>query len=113
MDIQFWIWVIVIVVTLISKFAKKKEKDLERTDYNYRDDNSIYETYEKAKQDAFAKPSLEETLKLKDTDMTFGQFKGYQHVEQKSQASEILKDFHDPVGFRKAFIMSEILKTKF
>jgi len=175
MDIQFWIWLIVIVVTLISKFAKKKEdqnipqdhqpddrgarpdfnpkpvtfeellreiqatkapaklppapkkveyvdyddnleeeeKDLERTDYNYRDDSSIYETYEKAKQAAFVKPSLEETLKLKDTDMTFGQFKGYQQVEQKNPASEILKDFHDPEGFRKAFIMSEILKTKF
>ncbi len=92
---------------------EEEEKDLEQTTYNHRNDSSIYETYERAKQEAFAKPSLEETMKLKDTDMTFGQFKGYQHVEQKSHASEILKDFHDPEGFRKAFIMSEILKTKF
>jgi hypothetical protein len=91
----------------------EKEEDLEQTDYTYRNEDSIYQTYEKAKQDAFVKPSLEETLKLKDTDMTFGQFKGYQQAEQKNHGAEILKDFHDPEGFKKAFIMSEIMKTKF
>lgn len=90
-----------------------EEKDLEQTDYDYRKQDSIYETYEKAKRDAFEKPSLEETLNLKDTVVSFGQFKGYQQVEQKNPSSEILKEFHDPEGFKKAFIMSEILKTKF
>lgn len=72
-----------------------------------------YEVYEKAKQDAFYRPSLEETMKLSDTEMKFGHFKEYEETVQKSQPSEILRDFKDPEGFKKAFIMSEILKRKF
>jgi hypothetical protein len=171
MDVQFWIWLIVIVVTLIARATKKKPKDsgnagnprpaqpdfntkpmtfeellreiqtsktpslppvskkpqyqdydddiqneekqLEKTDYNYRNEDSIYETYEKAKRDAFVKPSLEDTVKLQDTIVRFGQFKGYQTVESRDQGAEILKNFHDPEGFKRAFIMSEILKRKF
>jgi hypothetical protein len=172
MDVQFWIWLIVIVVTLIARATKKKpgeagndgaprpsqpefntkpmtfeellreiqtsktpapppvqsrkpvyqdyddnleeeEKDLEKTDYSYKSQDSIYETYEKAKRDAFVKPSLEDTVKLEDTIVRFGQFKGYQTVESRNQGAEILKEFHDPDGFKKAFIMSEILKRKF
>jgi len=172
MDIQFWIWLIVIVITLIARAGKKKDqsipndsdqdtsrpdfnpkpmtfedllkeiqaskapapppvpqktssykdydedledekKDLERVDYNYRNEDSIYETYEKAKRDAFAKPSLEETVKLQDTVVKYEQFKGYQQVEQQSPASGILREFHDPEGFKRAFIMSEILKRRF
>jgi hypothetical protein len=172
MDVQFWIWLIVIVVTLIARATKKKpqemgsegnprpsqpdfntkpmtfeellreiqtskapapppipsrkaeyedydddleteEKDLEKPDYNYRNEDSIYETYEKAKREAFVKPSLEDTVKLQDTIVRFDQFKGYQHIEARNQGAEILKEFHDPEGFKKAFIMSEILKRKF
>jgi hypothetical protein len=175
MDIQFWIWLAIIVITFIARAAKKKdqsipkdyegedqrptrpdlnpkpltfeellkeiqasktpapqpvvvrkpeyvdydddlkeeEKDLETSDYNYRNDDSIYETYEKAKREAFEKPSLEETVKLQDTVVKYEQFKGYQQVEQKNVASEIWSEFHDPEGFKKAFIMSEILKRRF
>jgi len=176
MDIQFWIWLIVIVVSLIARAVKKKpgeetpvdrpvnnptpsrpdfnpkpltfeellreiqtskapsaptlpapqteyvdydddlqdeEKDLEQTDYTYRNEDATYAAYEKAKQEAFVKPSLEETMKLQDTDMKFGQFKGYQHIEQWIPASDYAKEFQDPESFKKAFIMSEILKPKF
>ncbi len=177
MDLQFWIWLIVIVVSLIARAMKKKpgeeipaerpanrpntpqpefnqkpltfeellreiqtskapsspalppatsaeyidydddldeeEQDLEKTDYTYRNEDATYAAYEKAKQEAFLKPSLEDTMKLSDTDMKFGQFKGYQHVEEWIPATKYAKDFQDPESFKKAFIMSEILKPKF
>jgi hypothetical protein len=86
----------------------------ERTNYNYRGKGSVYETYEKAKQDAFVRPSLEETIKIQDTVVRYEAFKGYQQqIEQPAPAAAILKDFHEPEGFKKAFIMSEILTRKF
>ena len=169
MDIQFWIWVIIVVITLIARANKKKapgspspydsapeedagkpisfedllkeiqaakapkpapapsqsyefedydddlkdeQKSLEKPEYTYADDQ-IHETYEKAKREAFSRASLEETLKVEDTVVRFGQFKDYQQVEQESPLSKYLKELKDPEGFKKAFIMSEILTRRF
>ena len=138
MDFQFWIWLIIVVATLLSRVLKKSVKPPEspagrsysdpepdhkpisfeellkeiqasktpqqapkpaqlpkpaqsyRTDYDddiedeekdlekipEKEDQS-YEVYEKAKRDAFSRPSLEETMKLEDTVMKFSHFKGY------------------------------------
>jgi len=176
MDIQFWIWLIVIVVSLIARANKKKPQpgpqeprqfnspeptskpisfedllreiqaskapkqepaprkydfedydddlkeeaqELETTERSYekpsysRNDDEIYETYEKAKSAAFYRPSLEETMKVEDTVVRFGQFKGYEQKETVNVASEYVKELSDPEGFRKAFILSEILNRKF
>lgn len=181
-NIQFWIWLIVIVVTFLSRFKKKqtdggtptfggdepfnnpseptqkpvsfedllreiqaskpspapapttsikslitaKKQDFvdydddleeeavtERVDYRVRDQDKTFETYEKAKQAAFNRPSLEETMKLEDTEVKFGQFKGYQQDSQVVPALAYVKDLQDPEGFKKAFILSEILNRKF
>lgn len=169
MDIQFWIWVIIIVITLIARATKKKApqspttfdssptddpskpvsfedllreiqaskipkpqpqpaksydfedyddeieeevKPIEKPDFTYNEDK-IYETYENAKRDAFNKASLEETMKVEDTVVRFGQFKGYQQVEDVNPLSDYVKELKDPNGFKKAFIMSEILNRKF
>jgi hypothetical protein len=72
------------------------------------------EAYEQAKRDAFQQKSLEETMKLADTEMKFTHFKGYDDApKQPTMAHNILREFSDPEGFKKAFIMSEILKRKF
>lgn len=89
----------------------EEEQDLETIPQKR--DNRSYELYEKAKSEAFHRPSLEETMKLEDTDVKFGHFKGYDDVPQKSIAADVLKEISDPEGFKKAFIMSEILKRKF
>jgi hypothetical protein len=174
-NIQFWIWLIVIVVTLIARARKKRgpvEKDtatrpsrpqqeidaspkpmtfeellreiqasktppprpipaktvdvvdydddlqeeaksLERTDYTYPQPKPSSDIYEKAKQEAFFRPSLEETLKLEDTVVRFDQFKGYQHEQRRNLAAELGEEIRNPAGFRKAFIMSEILNRRF
>ena len=91
---------------------KKEEPPLENTDYNYKDQDTIYETYEKAKQEAFHRPSMEETLKLENTIVRFGQFKGYEQQTRPSLAREYGKDLQDRNNFRKAFILSEILNKR-
>ena len=181
MDLQFWIWVIIVVVTLLSRAMRNSKRpdgpdDSQRTDpesapdhkpmtfeellreiqasktpeqpkqvqparpiqqtkpyektyeVDYDDDleeeekdletvpasdDRSYEVYERAKSEAFQRKSLEETLKLSDTVMKYDHFKEYDDAGKKSIANDILKDFKDPDGFRKAFIMSEILKPKF
>jgi hypothetical protein len=72
-----------------------------------------YNAYEKAKQQAFNHISLEETMQLSDTDVKFGHFKGYDAPVQRSVLADYLLELKDPEGFRKAFVMSEILKRKF
>ena len=89
---------------------EQEEKDLETIPA---DDNRSFELYEKAKREAFQRPSLEETMKLQDTVMKYSHFKEYDESAKRSVAKEVLQDFQDPEGFRKAFIMSEILKRKF
>jgi hypothetical protein len=92
---------------------EEEEKGLEKTDYSFRDQDKTYEAYEKAKQEAFHRPSMEETLKLENTVVRFGQFKGYQQEEKPALAAEFAEDLKNPANFRKAFILSEILNRKF
>lgn len=80
---------------------------------NYKADDKIYDVYEEAKKQAFIKPSLEETMKLEDTVVSFDHFKGYKQEKVSTPGMSYLKEFNDPEGFKKAFIMSEILKRKF
>jgi hypothetical protein len=176
MDIQFWVWLIVIVITLIARANKKKPqsfdseqrestdtsstntkpvtfedllreiqaskapkpvpiappkpvaskqydfedyddnlgeetKSLERTDYYAND--KIYETYENAKKAAFSRVSLEETMKVEDTEVRFNQFKEYSKTDTRSLAADYAKELRNPQSFKKALILSEILNKRF
>src|SRR5688572_378241 len=92
---------------------EEEEKDLEEIKSDYRKDDKIYEVYEDAKRQAFVRPSLEETMKLADTKMQFGKFKEFEIEAERNLSREYLADFKDPDGFKKAVVMSEILKRKF
>ncbi|MBS1949397.1 MAG: hypothetical protein JST37_00185 [Bacteroidetes bacterium] len=89
------------------------EKPLEQADYTYRNQDKIYETYEKAKQDAFLRPSMEETLKLENTIVRYGQFKNYLIEEHHGLAAQYAQDLRDPANFKKALILGEILNRRF
>ncbi len=91
----------------------EEEQDLEETSGDNRRDDKIYDIYEQAKAQAFYRPSLEETIKLEDTVVRFKQFKGYEKEVRKNVAREFFMEFKNPQGFKKAFIMSEILRPKF
>jgi hypothetical protein len=73
----------------------EEEQDLETVTYEDRRKNNIYNTgYEEAKRQAFERPSLEETMNVRDTDMQFGKFKVF---EQKKKSSLLLADMHGPL----------------
>jgi hypothetical protein len=91
----------------------EEEQDLEEVDYDYRKKDKIYGEYEEAKRQAFVRPSLEETMKVEDTVMTFGKFKEFEQESRRDLMAEYLADFKDPEGMRKAVVMSEILQRKF
>ncbi len=93
---------------------KEEEQDLEDVSGDYRKkDKAYYDTYEEAKRQAFSRPSLEETLKLKDTDMTFGKFKVFEEDAQSNVLNDYLKELKDPDGFKKAFVLSEVLQRRY
>jgi len=182
MDLQFWIWLAVIVITFIVRAKKKNEQaqeprtpsrrptqpdfpesterpvtfeellreiqatknpkpvstpqkptpqksyevvdyddDLEeeykepkRIDYDVNRDDKVYEIYEQSKKQAFLRPSLEETMKLEDTNVTYSKFDEYaQSGTKRGDVIDYVKDIKDPKGLKKAFVLSEILKRKF
>jgi hypothetical protein len=93
---------------------KSEERDLEEISQDYRkNDDQIYETYEKAKSEAFNRRSLEETMKVEDTVVRFGHFKGYDIQQTETVASSIAKDLQNPDNVKRAFILSEILNRKY
>ena len=91
----------------------EERKDLEDTNYDYRKHDKIYEIYDNATKQAFNRPSLEETMKLEDTIVRFKPSKGYETMSKSHLTEDILKELKDPKGFRKAFILSEILNRRF
>ena len=94
-------------------YKAEERKQLEDANYDYREKDEIYEIYENATKQAFNRPSLEETVKLKDTIVRFDQFKEYETNGRLSLVEEYVKELKDPKGFKKAFIMSEILQRRF
>jgi hypothetical protein len=91
----------------------EEEQDLEDVNYDYKKKDKLYDVYEEAKRQAFVRPSLEETMNVRDTNMQFGKFKVFERREQRNLLEEYTRDFQDPEGFKKALVMSEILKRKF
>jgi hypothetical protein len=91
---------------------EEEEQDLEDVNYNYKKDK-VASAYEDAKQHAFSRSSLEETMSIRDTDITFGKFKVFDLENQSNLMGRYLSDFNDLEGLKKAIVMSEILQRKF
>lgn len=91
---------------------EEEKTSQEEKPYDYRQQDKIYQVYEDAKNLAFERPSLEETIKLEDTIVRFKQFKGYEIGAKPHIAEGIMKDLKDPQGFKKAFLLSEILNRR-
>ncbi len=90
-----------------------EEQDLEGEDYDNRKKDPVHDVYEQAKKQAFNRPSLEETMKVGDTVMSYGRFKAFEQEKRRDLLGEYLAELRDPEGFKKAFVMSEILQRKF
>jgi hypothetical protein len=94
---------------------KEEEQDLEevRSDKRYKEEERSNTVYEEAKRMAFNRPSLEETLKVSDTNVQFGKFKVFEEQQKRDVLEDYTRDFQDAEGLKKAVVMSEILKRKF
>jgi len=93
-------------------FAEEAE-DLEDVEYDYRKKDSIYADYEGEKEQAFNHKSLEETWKREKVEVTPGKFKMFEEEEKPDLMRAYLGDMKNLESFKKAFVVSEILKTKF
>ena len=91
----------------------EESKAVEVVNYDVRNDDKVVAAYEEAKRMAFVRPSLEETMKLSDTDMEFGKFKEFELIGQRNLLQDYLADLRDPSALKKAVIMSEVLQRKF
>lgn len=92
---------------------KEEEQDLETIEDEVKSFERSNKVYEDAKRQAFARPSLEETMSIKDTRVEFGKFQVFQQEKKKNLLEEYTKDFRDPAGLKKAVVMAEILNRKF
>ena len=91
----------------------EEARDLEDVNYDNRKDSEVIATYERARKEAFSRPSLEETMKVGDTVVSFGKFKEFERTRESNLAEQYLNAFGDMDQVRKAVVMSEILKPKF
>ncbi|MBT1705687.1 hypothetical protein KK060_20520 [Fulvivirgaceae bacterium PWU20] len=93
---------------------EEEENDLETIEPEYSQrENRSYEIYEEAKRQAFVRPSLEETMNVRNTNVEYGKFKSFEQEKPRNLLEEYTKDFQDPEGLKKAIVMSEILNRKF
>lgn len=92
---------------------KQETEDLEEIVPDYRSKDKSYEAYEEGKRSAFNRPSLEETLNVRNTDMKYGKFKVFEQEQQRNLLEEYTRQLQDPEGLKKAVVMSEILSRKF
>ena len=180
MDFQFWVWLIVIVITLIARANKKKPgqappadelpdfsgdsqpsrqpkpvtfedllreiqgekqraarpappepkveekkyevvdydedipdeiQDLEDVDYDFSRDEEVFKKYEAAKKEA-TKP-ISKKSKGVGRIVRSEHFKEYNLGKRKATSFDFIAELKDPKGFKKAFIMSEILNKKY
>lgn len=91
----------------------EEEQDLEDVNYDEKRRDPVAVEYEDAKRAAFNRLSLEETMHLEDTDVRFGKFKVFEKEDERNLLNEYMADLRDPEGWKKAVVMSEILKRKF
>jgi hypothetical protein len=93
----------------------EEEQDLEvnEPEITKKEVSRSYEVYEEAKRQAFSKPSLEETINVRDTVMKYEKFKVFDHDKENNLLREYTKQLQDPEGLKKAVVLSEILNRRF
>ena len=52
-------------------------------------------------------------MKLEDTDTKFGKFKVFEEQGKRNLLEEYTRDLKDPEGFKKAFVLNEVLNRRF
>ena len=92
-----------------DEIEEVEAKSLERVNFDQERTNEIYE---KAKKEAFNRPSLEESLKLADVNTTYGKFKEFERKTERNILHDYINELRDPQGFKKALVLSEVLNRR-
>ncbi len=87
-------------------------QDLEDVNYDPGNDDKAFQAYEAAKREAAKGAQAAEPSKVGDL-VRLDHFKGYKQRKRQKPSFDFLKELRDPKGFKKAFIMSEILNKKY
>ncbi len=92
----------------------EEAEDLEDENYQYKKpDDQVTEIYEKAKREAFIRPSLEDTLWKEKKDVSYSRFREFSMVKRNNLLDEYVAELKKPAGFKKAIVLSEILNRRF
>jgi len=130
MDFQFWLYIVIGVIWFLSRILKKPEQQTPPTDLpdfnpakpvrkfeegNARPAPQKALTFEELLREITEQKATQQpkSLKLEDTPVHYGKFKGFQQEQQRDLVGTYLADFRDREGLKKAVVMSEILQRKF
>ena len=86
-------------------------QDLEDVTIDYSKTDPTYDIYERAKKEAFTRPSLEESSEA-ERDIKFGKFKVFEDEVGETLLQRYTRELRDPEGFKKAIILSEVLNRR-
>lgn len=96
-----------------EEVLESEAQSLEEVNVNEVDDARAFQAYEDAQRQVFERKSLEETLHLEDTKVSFGKFEAFQQLDRRNPAEEYLRLIRNPATLRQAVVMNEILQRKF
>jgi hypothetical protein len=85
----------------------------DQEDEEYKPDPRTFDIYEKAKKEAFYRPSLEETMKVEDTKPTYGRFDKFSLKKKGTLLREYTNQLRTKAGFKRAVVLNEILNRRF
>jgi hypothetical protein len=91
----------------------EEAQSLEEVEVSRKREEETTRIYEEAKRMAFRRPSLEETVRLEDTDTSFRHFKEYEQEKKDGPLKDLVDQLRNKDSFKRAFVLSEILKPKF
>ncbi len=87
-------------------------QDLEDVDYKYNRDEEVLKNYKEAQKQAKLIEKADKSAKVGKI-VRSEHFKEYDLNKRKKPTFDFIEELKDPKGFKKAFIMSEILNKKY
>ena len=96
-----------------EKDPGEEARSLEEVNFDEADNAGRWKPYEEIPARTVERKSLEETLRLEDTVISFGKFHAFETKHRTRLADDYIKLIRNPVTLRQAVVMSEILKRKF
>lgn len=76
-------------------------------------DTETFAAYEKAKKEAFFRPSLEETIKVSDAPADYGRFNEFTIKKKGTLLKKYASELRTKGGFKRAIVLNEILNRRF